>query len=357
MNWLAGSIAAACVCLASLVGAAACGDTAVPAETDATTAGSDAAAEVVNDATGTDAIGTADVAPAITIGKACAVKADCPGGLACMETNAATGDGICSQLCKNTSECPEHTFCNPIGKVQGCTLGSFCNACTVDSDCGAAAPICIPGKDGKTFCSAPCSFGDKTCHAGWSCEQYGSSISNFGCRPDYGSCTGGGEFCAPCQNQSDCKDGTSCVVSPDTGERACFQKCSAKDSCPQGFSCSPGGFCARFVADPDPKKAGSYVQTCESDNRLYCDQCGADWQCASGRCATVNGQAFCAEPSPCSKDNETKDCAPGTFCVPSDKGMVCAPPNSWKCQGFKACLGNPCGSNQTCDNGVCKNKP
>lgn len=304
-----------------------------------------------------DGAGSADGVEGAGVGKPCAKTDDCPDGLQCAETNAATGDGICTLPCTTNADCVKGGFCHAVGKLQICTPAAWCDPCASDADCGPGTPLCVPGKDGKTFCSATCSLGDKTCKPGWSCEQYGSTIDDFACRPDYGSCSGGGEFCAPCQAEKDCGPGTVCATSPDTGERACFQKCTA-ETCASGFSCSPGGFCARKVPNEDPKKADTYVQTCAKDKRIYCDLCSADWQCASGRCATANGQSFCAQPTPCAKDNETKDCAEGTFCIGSDKGMICAPPLAWKCQGFKACLGkvSPCGAKEVCDNGLCKPK-
>ena len=148
------------------------------------------------------------------------------------------------------------------------------------------------------------------------------------------------------------------MTSADTGERACFAGCQKDGDCSSGFVCSPKGLCARLVPNADPKKPAAYVQTCAKASRGFCDPCTDDWQCASNRCATSAGQSFCVEPTPCVKENETKDCADGTFCVPSDKGMICAPPPSWKCQGYKACLGKtiPCGSSEVCLDGLCKAK-
>ncbi len=291
------------------------------------------------------------------LGRPCATTTDCPGSLKCIETNAATGDGICTQACTTTSDCPTGGYCHIVGKQMACTPAGLCDPCVNDSDCGTNTPLCVPGKDGKSFCSLACAFGDKSCQPGYSCEQYGSAIDDFACRPDYGACAGGGEACAPCQAQTDCKAGTQCTTSPDTGERACFQSCSKDGDCASGFACSPKGVCSRLVPDADPKKPSTYVQTCAKANRGYCDPCSADWQCASSRCRTSQGQTFCAEPTPCVKANETKECAPGTFCVPSaTSDMICAPPLSWKCQGYKACLGNPCATSEVCVDGLCKSK-
>ena len=317
------------------------------------------------DAAGNDAASGLDTAGGVSdsgttssgLGRACAHTADCPDGLQCIATNIATGDGICSNTCTSNADCTHGGYCNPMGKLLICTHEAWCQPCATDADCDSATPLCVPGKDGKSLCSAPCTLGDTTCRAGWSCEQYAGTIDSFACRPDYGSCSGGGEFCAPCQTNADCKAGTTCTTSPDTGERACFQACATTAACPAGFVCSPKGMCAREIPAAD-KTPVTYIQTCGKSGRIYCDTCDADWQCASGKCATVNDQAFCAEPTECVKANETKDCAEGTFCVPSNKGQVCAPPASWKCQGFKACLGKaaPCGSNEVCDNGLCKPK-
>jgi hypothetical protein len=307
-----------------------------------------------------DALSDVSQVPA-TIGRPCATTTDCPGTLKCVETNAATGDGICTQTCTATADCPGGSFCHTIGKQLACTLAALCDPCKVDEECSSSTPLCAPGKDGKTFCTVACALGAKSCQPGYSCEQYGSAIDDFACRPDYGACSGGGEACAPCQAQADCKSGTQCLTSPDTGERACFQTCAKDADCASGFVCSPKGLCTRLVPDADPKKPAAYVQTCAKSNRGYCDSCTDDWQCGSGRCATTSAeikQTLCAEATPCTKENETKDCPDGTFCVPSNKGMMCAPPPSWKCQGYKACLGKtiPCGSSEVCLDGLCKPK-
>ena len=346
------------IAMAALTG---CGDDASPTtsattqDTDGATTGTDGdIASGLNDGA---TLGDTSQTPG-NIGKPCAMTADCPGDLKCIETNAATGDGICSQACATTADCPTGGFCHIVGKQMACTLAGLCDPCKDDADCGANAPLCAPGKDGKTFCTAACAFGDKSCQPGYSCEQYGSAIDDFACRPDYGACSGGGEACAPCQAQSDCKSGTQCLTSPDTGERACFATCTKATDCAAGFDCSPKGVCSRLVPDADPKKPAVYVQTCAKASRGYCDPCTDDWQCASSRCATTAGQSFCVEPTACVKANETKDCADGTFCVPSDKGMICAPPPSWKCQGYKACLGKtfPCNNTEVCSDGLCKPK-
>ncbi len=293
--------------------------------------------------------------PANGLGSPCASTSACASGLTCIETNAATGDGICTRTCAVNSDCPSGGYCHIVGKQLACTLAGLCDPCQAASDCGTDNPLCVPGADGKTFCTVPCAFGDKSCQPGYSCEQYGSTINDFACRPDYGACAGGGDVCAPCQSASDCKSGTQCATSPDTGERACFQTCSKDADCATGFGCSPKGICSRLV--PSAGKPPTLVQTCAKDNRGYCDPCTADWQCASNRCRDSQGQSFCAEPTPCVKSNETKDCAPGTFCVPSATAdMICAPPISWKCQGYKACFENPCSSTEVCSNGLCKPK-
>ncbi len=346
--------------LAALACLNGCGDDGTPAATATTQDNDGLAGSTDGDiAAGNDAALSDTPTTPGNIGKPCAVTADCPGTLTCVETNAATGDGICTQTCTTSSDCPAGGFCHIVGKQMVCTLASLCDPCTDDADCGANTPLCAPGKDGKLFCTSACAFGDKSCQPGYSCEQYGSAIDDFACRPDYGSCAGGGEACAPCQAQGDCKAGTQCTTSPDTGERACFATCQKATDCAAGFDCSPKGFCSRVVPDTDPKKPAAFVQTCAKSNRGFCDPCDADWQCASARCRSSQGQSFCVEPAPCVKSNETKDCADGTFCVPSaTSDMICAPPPSWKCQGYKACLGKsiPCSNKEVCSDGLCKPK-
>ena len=309
---------------------------------------------------GSDSKAGGDTKPATGIGLTCASNAVCaPFGLNCFETSSATGEGICTRTCAGGADCPVGSHCNPVGPALVCTEGRYCNPCASDGDCGALAPLCKPDKDGKGFCTHACNIGDGTCGAAASCVQFGTSLQDFACRPDYGACTGGGEHCSPCATQADCGVATECFTATQTGERFCAQTCDPTQSggCPSGFGCQAAkgkGYCFKQTSD-------GLVPTCAKGDKGFCDSCTANYECASNRCANHNDKKFCVEPAPCDKQNESTDCPYGgvdgaTQCVPTDVGMACAPPPAWGCQGFKLCLGHPCTASQVCTNGLCKPK-
>jgi len=301
------------------------------------------------------------------LGKLCASNNDCAKyGLSCYITNLRSGVGICSQGCKIQSDCTNGTFCNPLGDVLVCTPPRLCDPCQSSSQCGPNAPECVQPKDGGArFCTFKCNVGDGKCPAGYSCRQYGSKVDEFACHPDYGSCKGDGAHCSPCKTTADCSPAAVCFQSKDDAERYCATTCQAKGGagqCPTGTTCvSYGGkgYCYKVISSTGrgPPKS---LPTCGAGSKGFCDACEENWQCASGRCVTKNGKKFCAQKGNCSKSSEATDCPYGgqaTFCVPSDKGNVCAPPPAFHCHGYKACLSHPCGGGEVCDNGLCKKAP
>ncbi len=292
------------------------------------------------------------------LGKVCAAKTDCPGTLFCLETNSVSGTGICSQTCINHADCGKGYFCNPVADKTVCTPPRYCDPCTTAQDCGADLPLCLPGSDGRSYCTHSCAVGDTSCSPGSSCKTYGSKINESACMPDFGSCSGDGSQCSPCSAQADCASNAQCLTSPDTGEQFCAQTCKPGDpsGCPAGYGCweqktTPGkGLCYKSIA-------GKLVATCAKGDKGFCDSCAHDWECASNRCASKDSKSFCVQPNPCDKTTEAKDCPYGgeaTFCVPSSVGNICSPPPAYGCQGFKGCMGHACGNGEVCDNGVCK---
>lgn len=300
------------------------------------------------------------------LGKSCTSNADCKAyGLNCFLTDEQQGTGICSQVCKQAADCGGNTHCNPLSGVLACTLPRYCNPCKQASDCGPAAPICVskPGSGGPKFCSSNCHTGDGTCPPGASCVQYGPMAKDFACMPDYGSCDGGGEHCSPCKVNGDCQAGTLCLQPSDDTERFCATECAigGPDVCPMDSKCTKHGekaYCFKIIGKDKEGKAVTYP-TCAKGDKAFCDACSADYECASKRCVTKNNEKFCAQAGTCTKASEASDCPYGgqaTFCVDSNKGMVCVPPLAYHCHGFKACLHALCGANDVCDNGICKPK-
>lgn len=299
---------------------------------------------------------SADSTGASGVGKSCVVPSDCAAlSLTCFETDPATGAGICSKPCSGAGDCPQGTYCNPQSGKLICTAPRFCNPCQVASDCGTGG-LCLQGPAGQKYCTKPCAQAKSTCAPASSCRQYGSNVDDFACQPDYGTCVGDGSQCSPCSGQGDCGAGLECHLATATGERFCAKVCTpgAANACPAGYGCStPKGsktsYCFKKVGD-------SLIATCAKGDRGFCEPCNADYECASGRCASKNGEKFCVAPTPCSGP---KDCPYGgeaTFCVPSDngKGMICAPPLSWGCQGYLTCLAHACASDEVCVAGQCK---
>jgi hypothetical protein len=339
------------VALVAVVGLAGCEEAASPASPGLTSAGD---ASLTADSASIDA--SADSAASQGIGKSCVVPSDCASvSLTCFETNASTGAGICSKLCSGSLDCPQGSYCNPQSGKLICTEPRFCNPCQVAADCGKGG-LCLQGAGGMKYCTKACAQAKASCPAASSCRQYGSNVDDFACQPDYGSCAGDGNQCSPCTGQGDCASGLECHLSASTGERFCAKTCSpgAANACPSGYGCAtPKGSKTSYCF----KSVGSeLIATCAKGDKGFCEPCNADYECASARCASKNGEKYCVAPTPCTGP---KDCPYGgeaTFCVPSDngKGMICAPPLSWGCQGYLTCLAHACASDEICVAGQCK---
>ncbi len=292
------------------------------------------------------------------VGKVCAGNADCLAfGLTCYPVS--TGYAVCSKTCGTNADCDNGTVCSPVQGALVCTPPIYCDACEDHADCGPTAPYCRrdpqpDGSYGAGYCTMECVVGDGVCPAGSSCtKQAGTpSIKDFFCQPDRDSCSGDGSQCSPCKIDADCAPNHTCLQASASSERFCAQDCSAA-ACPSGYQCTKVGgasYCYAVVG-------GKATPSCTAGMKGFCDACSADWQCASGRCATKNGESFCAQPGTCTKETEKTDCPPGTFCVPTSAGQACAPAPAFKCQLWKACLASLCGANEICIDGLCKPTP
>ena len=350
-GWMAKAIAALSLC-AAVAFMAGCQEPEASPAILATAGDATAAMGDADISSSTDA--KAETASASGVGKVCVVPNDCAAlGLTCFEIDPSTGAGICSKLCASSSECPGGNYCNPQSGKLICTPPRFCNPCQVAEDCGKGA-ICLQGTGGQKYCTKACSQGKPTCAPASSCRQYGSGVDDFACQPDFGSCSGDGNQCSPCAGQADCAKGLECHYAASTGERFCAKVCTpgAAGACPSGYSCTTPksaktSYCFKSVGKDS-------VPTCSKGDKGFCEPCNADYDCASGRCASKNGEKFCVAPTACTGP---KDCPYGgeaTFCVPSDKGMICAPPLAWGCQGYLTCLAHACENGEVCVAGQCK---
>lgn len=309
----------------------------------------------------TDGGATADGSDGNTsegMGKVCAGNADCQSyGLTCFPVS--TGYAVCSSTCQTNADCKGGTVCSPVQGALVCTPPIYCDACTSHEDCGPTAPYCRqdPQSDGSLgpgYCTMECVVGDGTCPAGSSCSKIVGtpSIKDFYCQPDNETCTGDGSQCSPCKIDADCSDNHTCLQPSASAERFCAQHCDST-SCPAGYQCTKVGGKSYCYATVE----GKATPTCSAGKKGFCDACSADWQCASGKCASKNNESYCAQPGSCTKETEKTDCPPGTFCVPTSAGQACAPPPAFKCQQWKACLASLCGVNEICVDGLCKDAP
>jgi uncharacterized protein (TIGR03382 family) len=112
------------------------------------------------------------------VGAPCAGGEDCRSGV-CLLTR--DGDGVCTDLCSESSDCPTGFGCAAIDETLVCipgsgggTGGELGDACTDDSQC--ANDLCAPSIEGDGVCSRRCDEA-QGCGAGFSCEPVvGGSI-------------------------------------------------------------------------------------------------------------------------------------------------------------------------------------
>ncbi|MBU1432482.1 S8 family serine peptidase [Myxococcota bacterium] len=214
--------------------------------------------------------------------QACAGNEDCPSGFACRMLEGSTQ----TACVPGNPQCGEgwSVRCQTGVLVEG-RLDSFCSclcipgtdgACPSDFDCKQAyceqrgramvceetsgfgnAPVCVPRED-PDVCAR-----HSQCDVGQHCIEQR-------CQTDQSP--GGCDVCAPCEQDTDCREGSACVTLP--GERRrCAPPCTIIDSqCPEGTLCLdlPG------------------------DDGLHC--VNADWMdegyCPLGYRCTIEGHCF-----------------------------------------------------------------
>jgi uncharacterized protein (TIGR03382 family) len=108
------------------------------------------------------------------------------------------------------------------------------------------------------------------------------------------------EVGAPCQGRSDCASGL-CAQDED-GQRFCTRPCDGVDLCPEGFWCV-AAIDGTDVCVPD----GS------GDKGLFGARCEGHEDCASGLCATDDGEKRCTQR--CSVGADAATCPAPTTCV------------------------------------------
>lgn len=112
------------------------------------------------------------------VGEPCVDGEECASGL-CLFTS--DDDGVCTDLCSESSDCPSGFGCAAIEETLVCVPGSggstggeLGDACTDDSQC--ASDLCAPSIDGGGVCSQLCDEA-QGCGDGFTCEPVvGGSI-------------------------------------------------------------------------------------------------------------------------------------------------------------------------------------
>jgi hypothetical protein len=232
--------------------------------------------------------------------------------------------------------------------VQGdCTSDDreYCATCECDQQCGEGGR-CLEDSNGESFCSIPCSVSKNDCAPGHYCKQFGQTSQDFGCFPDYGSCTGDGSACSPCISTDECQGGHLCHTSKLNQAMSCYEECEEDEDCSEGTSCKEkDGLCY-------PEVGSSIQDVCSVGGRGLCEPCSFSFDCEGGFICSYDEDdgaevGYCTMT--CQKlGGVDSTCPYGMFCI----GGVCSPPPAYKCQGWLSCA-FVCDSNEVCNHGFC----
>ena len=247
----------------------------------------------------------------------CNVDAECPTGFKCDRERRRC-------VCTGDESCPANLFCNAftgqcVTEVPGCTQDSecgpnqycevesrtcrtrrsYCEPCTQDRQCGAAADKCIEDPTvGRRFCGKACS-GDGDCREGSTCQTIGGVQT---CWPTVATCEQLAG-CIPntgqsCQQDADCTEGQDQVC--DLVQGVCVARVP---TCPFGTVCNR-----------DTKQCET---ACTTD-----DDCAANENCQNSPCRCTNNECV---PILLCQDNA--DCEPGQVCIvePGQTEGECGP--------------------------------
>lgn len=241
------------------------------------------------------------------LGAACEVRDDCCSGL-CL-------DGACSQGCdwlNAADSCPSGFYCS----IQECGTG-FCEpgqlggsgrgqVCTSHEGCRTGY---CGSTGGQTHCEQPCDpDGINTCPGEDSCLRIGASRCGF-CACHIG------RLGDPCENSFDCASGF-CASS---GERLCARVCGSSNPCPDGYDCNEAIPGVLSICWPQDGKGG------------FDAPCGADDQCANGRCVDGACNRNCEGNCDCPDGFECGDLGGERMCVHAagdGRGCDCRVANS-----------------------------
>jgi hypothetical protein len=225
-------------------------------------------------------------------GSACAVQpcsqADCVAPLACITSGEGDADAYCTKHdCQSDTDCASgyycgvthdpHELCGSMNPTKGnsgfcgetteecipesalgngntlfegqfcilrktCLKRDECAPCSTDLDCSLELGqrcAAMPGESQKR-CARPCKTSDD-CERAYECVPDASAPGGGGvCVHRFGACTGAGQFCEPCLNDTECGSLTgsmACLLRAD-GNGGCVDakaelvSCTKDDDCP-----------------------------------------------------------------------------------------------------------------------------
>lgn len=263
---------------------------------------------------------------------------DCGPGCAACQGDSCSGDTACE-----TGHCADGVCCES-------ACDDLCMACSTeakgsgeDGICGAVAAGADPRGDCEDDGAATCGE-DGTCDGAGACRRYAAGTVCGGAT----SCTGATQTDpGTCDASGACQPGATTECAPYAcGATQCKTACSTEADCTAGHYCGPGSAC---LPQQDLGAA-----------------CEADVACSSGLCVDgVCCNYVCDLPcTACSaaKKGSGLDGECGLIAAGSDPDDECADEGAASCgqdgtcDGMFGCsyypIGTPCGADGSCTNGV-----
>lgn len=215
----------------------------------------------------------------------CQADADCAAGYFCGITRdpreiCGTPKGNDAFCGETTAPCVEPAQLAAEGLFEGsrcalrntCLKRTQCSPCEADLDCSTVeGQRCVALAGGEKVCA-------RTCNADADCDPDYACTANA-CTPRFGACRGQGNFCDPCQNDTDCggPESTKACASLSGNQRACFDfsfpdTCTTDADCPASQS-GRRGECldeGEGVAPTDSVYHRCYFPYDAPDNKFGC---------------------------------------------------------------------------------------
>ncbi len=233
------------------------------------------------------------------------------------------------RACTVDMNCRVEEFCDPCRKV--CRpLGSACDPCQEDVECGGAGDLCLDFALGGRFCGAACAT-DTECPLGFGCGEVSGGARQ--CVPLSGECSRPGA----CESDDECPSGLrcgprlSCVAGCTEGScpngevcdnGSCKAPCASAADCVSPAECTPEGLCrvpGGCATSRECPEAGTYCDLtvnmcmpgCESDADCPGTQVCSDNTCRRRPC---EGNFQCAFGQVCNQGTGACEEAQGPYC-------------------------------------------